>query len=89
MTPESIMGLAQSSISTLLLVLVPVLGIVLVVGLTVSIFQTVTQIQEQTLAFAPKIIAVFVSLLFLGPWMLSHLLNFTTNIFANLASFIG
>ena len=89
MTPESIMGLAQNSIYLTLLVLLPILGIVLVVGLTVSIFQTVTQIQEQTLAFAPKIIAVFVSLLFLGPWMLSHLLDFTTNILANLASIIG
>jgi flagellar biosynthesis protein FliQ len=89
MTPESIMGLTQNSIYIVLLVLLPVLGIVLVVGLIVSIFQTVTQIQEQTLAFAPKIIAVFVSLLFLGPWMLSHLLDFTKNLLANLASFIG
>jgi flagellar biosynthesis protein FliQ len=89
MTPESIMGLAQNSIYVTLLVLAPVLGIALVVGLVISIFQTVTQIQEQTLAFAPKIIAVFVGLLICGPWMLSQLLDFSKNIFANLTSFIG
>lgn len=89
MTPESLMGLAQNSIYVTLLILAPVLGIALVVGLIVSIFQAVTSIQEQTLSFAPKIIAVFVGMLILGPWMLSHLLDFTKNIFANLTSFIG
>jgi flagellar biosynthetic protein FliQ len=89
MTPESIMGLAQNSIYLTLLVLAPVLGIALVVGLIVSILQTVTQIQEQTLSFAPKIIAVFVGLLIFGPWMLTHLIDFTHNILANLTSYIG
>lgn len=89
MTADSIMGLAQSSIYVTLLVLAPVLGIALVVGLIVSIFQAITQIQEQTLAFTPKIIAVFVSLLFFGPWMLTHLVDFTRGILANLTSFIG
>jgi flagellar biosynthesis protein FliQ len=89
MTPDSIMGLAQSSIYLTILVLAPVLGIALAVGLIVSIFQAITQIQEQTLAFAPKIIAVFVSLLFFGPWMLTHLVDYTRNILSNLTSFIG
>jgi flagellar biosynthesis protein FliQ len=89
MTPESIMGLAQNSIYVTILILAPILGIALVVGLIISIFQTVTQIQEQTLAFAPKIIAVFVGMLVFGPWMLSHMLDFTRNIFSNLTSFIG
>lgn len=89
MTPDSIMGLAQSSIYLTILVLAPVLGIALAVGLIISIFQAITQIQEQTLAFAPKIIAVFVSLLFFGPWMLTHLVDYTRNILSNLTSFIG
>lgn len=89
MTPDSIMELAKSSIYVTLLVLAPVLGVALIVGLIVSIFQTVTQIQEQTLAFTPKIIAVFVSLLIFGPWMLTHLVDFTENIFTNLTRFVG
>jgi flagellar biosynthesis protein FliQ len=89
MTPDSIMGLAQSSIYLTILVLAPVLGVALAVGLIISIFQAITQIQEQTLAFAPKIIAVFVSLLFFGPWMLTHLVDYTKNILSNLTRFIG
>jgi flagellar biosynthesis protein FliQ len=89
MTPESIMGLAQSSIYLTILVLAPVLGVALAVGLIISIFQAITQIQEQTLAFAPKIIAVFVSLLFFGPWMLTHLVDYTRNILSNLTRFVG
>ncbi|MDF2787974.1 flagellar biosynthesis protein FliQ [Neobacillus sp. 3P2-tot-E-2] len=89
MTPDSIMGLAQSSIYLTILVLAPVLGVALAVGLIISIFQAITQIQEQTLAFAPKIIAVFVSLLFFGPWMLTHLVDYTRNILSNLTRFIG
>lgn len=89
MTPDSIMGLAQSSIYLTLLILAPILGVALIIGLAVSIFQAVTQIQEQTLAFTPKIVAVFVSLLFFGPWMLTHLVDFTRNILSNLTSYIG
>ncbi|NWQ39657.1 flagellar biosynthesis protein FliQ [Bacillus sp. EB106-08-02-XG196] len=89
MTPDSIMGLAQSSIYLTILVLAPVLGVALAVGLIISIFQAITQIQEQTLAFAPKIIAVFVSLLFFGPWMLTHLVDYTRNILSNLTRFVG
>jgi flagellar biosynthesis protein FliQ len=89
MTPDSIMGLAQSSIYLTILVLAPVLGTALAVGLIISIFQAITQIQEQTLAFAPKIIAVFVSLLFFGPWMLTKLVDYTRNILADLTRFIG
>jgi flagellar biosynthesis protein FliQ len=89
MSADSIMGLAQNSIYVTLLVLAPVLGIALAVGLIVSIFQAITQIQEQTLAFTPKIIAVFVSLLFFGPWMLTHLVDFTRSILTNLPNFIG
>jgi flagellar biosynthesis protein FliQ len=89
MTADSIMGIAQSSIYLIIIVLAPVLGTALAVGLIISIFQAITQIQEQTLAFTPKIIAVFVSLLFFGPWMLTHLVDFTRNLLTNLPNFIG
>ncbi|MFZ7944705.1 flagellar biosynthesis protein FliQ [Neobacillus sp. 19] len=89
MTAEGLMGLGQNSIYLTLMVVAPILGIALIIGLIVSIIQTVTQIQEQTLSFAPKIIAVFLGLLVFGPWMLTHLVDFTRNILTNLPSFIG
>jgi len=59
------------------------------VGLAVSIFQATTQIQEQTLAFIPKIVAVLVGIVFFGPWMLTKLVEFTTNIYENMHLYIG
>jgi len=89
MTQELLMQIAQGSVSTILLVTAPALGVGLLVGLLVSIFQATTQIQEQTLAFIPKIIAIFVTLLAVGPWMLRVLLEFTMEIFGNLHRFVG
>lgn len=66
-----------------LLVCAPMLGLGLTVGLLVSIFQATTSIQEQTLAFIPKIIAVFVAILIFGPWMLRIMVEFFTGIFVN------
>lgn len=74
---------------TTLLVCAPLLIIALVIGLLVSIFQATTQIQEQTLAFIPKIVAVMLALVFFGPWMLSQVLTFTQDIFSNLSKFVG
>ena len=67
----------------------PMLGLGLIVGLLVAVFQATTSIQEQTLAFIPKIIAVFVAILIFGPWMLSILVEYFTNIFVNLPLYIG
>jgi len=67
----------------------PMLGLGLAVGLLVSVFQATTSIQEATLAFIPKIIAVFVAILIFGPWMLSILVEYFTNIFVNLPLYIG
>jgi len=66
----------------------PPLLIGLAVGLVISIFQAVTQIQEQTLTFVPKLIAVLLSLLVFGPWMINILMGFTVNILGNLSSII-
>lgn len=89
MTQELLMQIAQSSVFTILIVAAPALGIAMLVGLLVSIFQATTQIQEQTLAFIPKIVAVFLTILFVGPWMLQTLLDFALGILGNLHQFVG
>lgn len=89
MTPDFVISLAERAVFTTLLIAAPLLLVALAVGLLVSVFQATTQIQEQTLAFIPKIIAVFVSLIFFGPWMLSQILNFTYDIFSNLQRFVS
>ncbi|MBM6847214.1 flagellar biosynthesis protein FliQ, partial [Bacillus licheniformis] len=72
-----------------LLISGPLLALALLVGLIVSVFQATTQIQEQTLAFIPKIVAVLVGLVVFGPWMLSTILSFATELFSNLNRFAG
>ncbi|WP_338452061.1 flagellar biosynthesis protein FliQ [Niallia oryzisoli] len=89
MTPETVIAIAEEGIWAVLLISGPLLALALVVGLVVSIFQATTQIQEQTLAFIPKIVAVLLGIVFFGPWMLSHLISYSTNIFSNLVRFIG
>jgi flagellar biosynthetic protein FliQ len=73
---------------TSLLVAAPPLLIGLGVGLVISIFQAVTQIQEQTLTFVPKLVAVLLSLLVFGPWMINVLTSFAINIMGNLSSVV-
>jgi flagellar biosynthetic protein FliQ len=78
MTPDFVITFAQEAIKTTILVSMPMLGLGLVVGLIVSIFQAVTQIHEMTLTFVPKILVVLVALLFFASWMLEHLMRFTS-----------
>lgn len=89
MNSEFVLSLAEKGIYTILLVAGPLLILALAVGLLVSIFQATTQIQEQTLAFIPKIVAVLVGLVFFGPWMLSHMIEFTKDVYQNLNQFVG
>lgn len=89
MTSEFVISLAERGVSIILLISAPLLLLALAVGLLVSVFQATTQIQEQTLAFIPKIIAVLVALVFFGPWMLSQILNFTYEVFTNLHRFVS
>lgn len=84
MSPEMVINLAENSVYTILLVAGPMLLVALGVGLLVSIFQATTQIQEQTLAFVPKIIAVLVSVVIFGPWMLSTMLDFVHQLYNQL-----
>ncbi|HLR41949.1 MAG TPA: flagellar biosynthesis protein FliQ [Pseudogracilibacillus sp.] len=89
MSNELVLTFAERGIITILLVAGPILILALSVGLAVSIFQATTQIQEQTLAFIPKIVAVLVGIVFFGPWMLTKLVEFTTNIYENMHLYIG
>lgn len=89
MTGEMVVSIAEQSITVILLASGPLLILALATGLSVSIFQATTQIQEQTLAFVPKIVAVLVGLIFFGPWMLSKVTVFAADIFENLVRFIG
>jgi flagellar biosynthetic protein FliQ len=89
MTPETVIAIAEEGIWTVLIISGPLLIIALVVGLLVSIFQATTQIQEQTLAFVPKIVAVLLGLVIFGPWMLSHMTSYTSDILSNLIRYIG
>lgn len=86
---EFVISIAEKAVMLVLIIGGPILAIALVVGLIVSIFQATTQIQEQTLAFIPKIVAVLLSLVIFGPWMLSRILTFTQDIFSNLNGFVG
>jgi flagellar biosynthesis protein FliQ len=88
MNATFVMGLGAQIMWLVVKLTGPILLIGLLVGLIVSIFQATTQIQEQTLAFVPKIIAVIIAFLFFGPWMLATILNFTASIFGNLTSFV-
>jgi flagellar biosynthetic protein FliQ len=88
MTPDMIMTIARETIITSLLLAAPPLGIGLLVGLIISIFQAVTQIQEQTLTFVPKLVAILLSLLIFGPWMLNILTQFAVKILGNLGNVI-
>lgn len=89
MSPDSVIAIAEQGIWTVLLVCGPLILLALVVGLLVSIFQATTQIQEQTLAFVPKIVAVLLGIVFFGPWMLSKMLSYANDIFSNLTRFVG
>lgn len=87
MDQAQVLSMAKEAVGTVLLVGGPILGVSLVVGLLVSVFQAMTQIQEQTLSFIPKVLAVVAVLLILGPWMLSILTVYTANLLKELATF--
>ncbi|MGO4543129.1 flagellar biosynthesis protein FliQ [Paenibacillus sp. YIM B09110] len=89
MSADFIIGLAGQAVFTVLKASAPMLILALVVGLIVSIFQATTQIQEQTLAFVPKIVAVFIAIIIFGPWILNTVVDFTYNLLNNLHKYIG
>ncbi|MDZ7598827.1 MAG: flagellar biosynthesis protein FliQ [Desulfobacterales bacterium] len=88
MTPEFVVSFAKEAITLTILISMPLLGLGLIVGLVVSIFQAVTSVQEMTLSFIPKILAVLLGLLFFAPWMLQRLVSFTQQIITNIPLYI-
>jgi len=87
-TPEFVTSIGKDTIEVILMVSAPVLIVGMVVGLVVSIIQAVTQIQEMTLSFVPKIIAVFLVLLALAPWMMEVMIKYTSQIFINIPNYV-
>jgi flagellar biosynthetic protein FliQ len=88
MNQNAFLDVIRHALTLTLLLSAPVLGFGLAVGLAVSIFQAVTQINEMTLAYIPKILAVFVALAIFGPWMLQMMLSFSSNIFIQLPGLV-
>ena len=89
MTPESVLTLAQRALEVTLLMSGPPLLAALVTGLLVSVFQAATQINEMTLSFIPKLVAIFVVLVLFGPWMLGILLDYMRELFTGIPGMIG
>jgi len=88
MTVDMIIGLAAEAIKVTLLLSAPMLGVGLVIGLIVSIFQAVTQIQEMTLTFVPKIVAVMLALVVALPWMINVIITYTQELFQSIPMYI-
>ena len=88
MSQDIAIQLGREALFMVMLVSAPMLGLGLIVGVAVSIFQATTQIQEQTLVFVPKIIATFVAILLFGPWILGMLVDYTREIFTSFNSVI-
>lgn len=88
MTIDAISDMAQTALFLIIKTALPVLLVSLVVGLTVSIFQTVTSIQEQTLTFVPKIICVFAAIILFGPWMMNNMVGFMTELWSSFSVYV-
>ena len=84
-----VLDIAREAFMTIIITSAPALVVSLIIGLIVSIFQTVTSIQEQTLTFVPKIVAVFLTLMLLGGWMLDKMADFMTKLWNNFSLYIG
>jgi flagellar biosynthetic protein FliQ len=89
MTPTTVVEIGRQAVEVTLLLSAPLLLAALVTGLIVSIFQAATQINEMTLSFIPKLVAMFVALLVAGPWMLTIMTDFMRRLFENIPGMIG
>ena len=89
MTPQMVMDIGRQAVEITLMMAAPLFLAALVTGLTVSIFQAATQINEMTLSFVPKLIAIFLAAVFAGPWMLSLIMDFATRLYSSIPQFIG
>ena len=86
-TQDAVLDIARDAIFNIIIVSAPLLLISLIIGLIISIFQTVTSIQEQTLTFVPKILAVFITLMLAGSWMMNTMIEFVQYLWSNFSYF--
>jgi flagellar biosynthetic protein FliQ len=89
MTPEMVMNLVRQALEITILVSAPLLLTALVTGLLVSVFQAATQINEMTLSFIPKLLAIFLALVLAGPWMVNLMVDFTRQLITGIPGMIG
>jgi flagellar biosynthetic protein FliQ len=89
MTPETVMTVTQRALEVTLMLAAPLLLVALIVGLIVGVFQAATQINESTLSFIPKLIAMAAAIVIAGPWMLKVLVSYTRELFMNIPNLIG
>ena len=89
MNSESVMTLGQNAMQVVLLLSAPLLGVTLIIGLVVSIFQATTQINDASLSFVPKLVGVILALVVAGPWMLTVITDYMTRLLTDLPSLIG
>ena len=88
MTIDTVTTIATNALFTIIKTAAPVLLISLCVGLTISIFQTVTSIQEQTLTFVPKVLAIFLTIMLLGHWMMNNMMGYMISLWENFSLYI-
>ena len=88
-TVDDVISIAREALYTIIITGAPCLLVSLIIGLLVSVFQTVTSIQEQTLTFVPKILGIFLTIMILGHWMLDMMVNFMTNLWSNMSMYVG
>ena len=88
MTIDKVVEISNNALYTIVIASAPLLLISLVVGLIISIFQTVTSIQEQTLTFVPKILCVFLGLIFFGQWMMNTMVQYTVDLWTDFSVYI-
>lgn len=89
MTEGQVLDIAREALYNIIICAAPILLISLVIGLIISIFQTVTSIQEQTLTFVPKILAVFIGIIIFGSWILNNLTGFMNDLWTNFSVYLG
>lgn len=89
MTPGNVMDIGRQAIEIALMMSAPLFLVALVTGLIVSVFQAATQINEMTLSFVPKLVALFITLVFAGPWMITLITDFASRLYSAIPSLIG
>lgn len=89
MNPQQVIGIGTNALETMLVLAAPLLIVVLIIGFAISVLQAATQINEQTLSFVPKLIAVAITIVIAGPWMISRMVTYIQQLFAQIPFVIG